>query len=41
VTPDGKRFVMLRPAATEAASETQLIIVQNFFEELTRLVPMK
>jgi len=32
VTPDGKRFVMVRGAA--ATSETELVLVQNWFEEL-------
>ena len=37
VSPDDQRFVMLRLGDTAPASE--LIMVTNFFEELTRLVP--
>jgi len=36
VTPDGERFIMLRPLGNE---ETEWILVQNFFEELEQLVP--
>jgi len=37
VSPDDQRFVMFRIEAGESA--TELILVQNFFEELKRLVP--
>ena len=37
VAPDGDRFVMLARAPVQALAE--LVIVQNWFEELTRLVP--
>ena len=36
VTPDGKRFIMIRPLPSRR--ESRLILVQNFFEELKRLV---
>ena len=36
VAPDGKRFIMIRPLASR--HESRLILVQNFFEELKRLV---
>ncbi len=43
VSPDGQRF-LLRANATETAddeaSQLQLILVQNWFEELRRLVPV-
>jgi serine/threonine-protein kinase len=32
VTPDGRRFVVMRPAPGEA--EPELVVVQNWFEEL-------
>ena len=32
VSPDGKRFVMVRPVA--GLGETELVVVQNWFEEL-------
>jgi hypothetical protein len=34
VTRDGQRFVMFR--LTDEAQGTQLVLVQNFFEELRR-----
>jgi serine/threonine-protein kinase len=41
LTPDG-RFMMIRPTATETAEglTSSLIVVQNWFEELKRLVPV-
>ena len=38
VAPDG-RFLMLKPAESEQATATRVILVQNWAEELTRLVP--
>jgi hypothetical protein len=39
-SPDGQRFLMIKEgAADDAASRAQIIYVQNFFEELRRLVP--
>ena len=38
VSPDGKRFLMLKPAATQNAGSGQLHIVVNWFEELRRRV---
>jgi hypothetical protein len=32
VSPDGRRFVMIRPAT--GAGESELVVVQNWFEEL-------
>ena len=42
ITPDGERLVMVFPAdRTESgeAARPQIIVVQNWFEELRRLVP--
>ena len=42
VDPDGGRFLMRRPAGptpANDAAELELIVVQNWFEELERLVP--
>ena len=36
ILPDGSRFVLVRPLATDRAD---LVVVQNWFEELKRLVP--
>jgi len=39
VTPDGQRFVMIRPAAA-LSGPTHLSVVVNWFEELKALVPI-
>ncbi len=42
VSPDGQRFLLLANATENADGEagpSQLIVVQNWFEELRRLVP--
>jgi len=41
VSADGKRFLMIKPNSTAAqtGSTTKLIVVQNWLEELKRLVP--
>ncbi len=42
VSPDGQRFLLLATATDDADSEaapSQLIVVQNWHEELRRLVP--
>jgi serine/threonine-protein kinase len=39
VTPDGQRFVMLRSARRPGEDDFRLVVVENFFEELERLVP--
>jgi hypothetical protein len=38
VTPDGQRFLMIREAPTEQA--TQINVVVNWFEELKRRIPV-
>ena len=38
VTPDDERFIMIRQTG-DVSTAAKLIIVQNFFEELKRLVP--
>ena len=40
VSPDGQRFLMVKQLASQAAAP-QIIVVQNWFEELRRLVPAK
>ena len=43
ISPDGQRFVFLKPAGAqpgEGAGPPQLIVVQNWHEELKRLVPV-
>ena len=41
VSPDGRRFVMIKTAETadQVAPAPRIVIVQNWFEELKRLVP--
>ena len=42
VSLDGKRFLMIKNAEAEAeATPPQIIVVQNWREELKRLVPSK
>jgi hypothetical protein len=38
VSPDGKRFLMVKSAGDQSG-DTQLEVVQNWFEELRRRVP--
>jgi hypothetical protein len=40
VSPDGERFLMLKPVETEAAP-TQINVVLNWFEELKAKAPVK
>ena len=40
LTPDGRRFIDLDDSVAEPAP-THLILVQNFSEELNRLVPTR
>jgi len=42
VSPDGRRFLMIKnaPQDGEALPPPQLVVVQNWFEELKRLVPV-
>ena len=40
VSPDGRRFLMIKPVGPEQPSApTRIIVVQNWTEELKRLVP--
>ena len=41
VSPDGRRFLMIKSAADtgQPSPTTDIVIVQNWFEELKRLVP--
>jgi len=39
VTPDGQRFLMLKPSEQAQAARTQINVVLNWFEELKRRVP--
>jgi Tol biopolymer transport system component len=39
VTPDGQRFLLPVPESQSAPAETQIVVVQHWFEELKRRVP--
>ena len=41
VTPDGQHFLMVREIAQPAARLSQIVLVQNWTEELKRVVPAK
>jgi hypothetical protein len=43
VAPDGRRFLMIKPVglADQTTPPTSIVVVQNWFEELKRLVPTK
>jgi len=40
VSPDGQRFLMLRPVEQAQAAPTQINVVLNWFEELKQKVPV-
>jgi len=39
ISPDGQRFLMIKAAEEEEGQQGQINVVQNWFEELKRLVP--
>ena len=39
VTPDGQRFLMVREVPQQPGPVSQMVLVQNWIEELKRLVP--
>jgi Tol biopolymer transport system component len=39
VSPDGKRFLMIRTSGQGVSTLTQIVLVQNFFEELKKRAP--
>jgi len=41
VSPDGQRFLMLKPNQQEASAPTQINVVLNWFEELKRRAPQR
>ncbi len=40
VSPDGRRFLMVKEAGADSDARPQIIVVQNWFEELRRLAPV-
>jgi hypothetical protein len=41
VTADGQRFLMLRPVQGAASAPPQLVLIQNWTEELKQRVPTR
>jgi len=41
VSPDGKRFLMVKPVADQQTEQAQLQVIVNWFEDLRRRVPVK
>ena len=39
-SPDGQRFLMLKPVESQASAPTQINVVLNWFEELRRKAPV-
>jgi hypothetical protein len=39
LSPDGRRFLMVKQQDIKPTPITEMILVQNWFEELKRLVP--
>jgi hypothetical protein len=39
VSPDGQRFLMLKPSESAQTTPTQINVVLNWFEELKQKVP--
>jgi hypothetical protein len=40
ISLDGQRFLMVKPAPADPNPVTEIILVQNWFDELKRTVPM-
>ena len=40
ITPDGQRFLMIKPDGGSESTPTSLVVVQHFDEELKRLLPV-
>ncbi|MGI0149718.1 MAG: hypothetical protein ACREDF_09345, partial [Thermoplasmata archaeon] len=41
VSPDGERFLMLKPVESQTSAPTQINVVLNWFEELRQKAPVK
>jgi serine/threonine protein kinase/WD40 repeat protein len=41
ISPDGKRFLMIKPPPSTDAARQKIVIVLNWFEELKKLVPVE
>jgi hypothetical protein len=38
---DGQRFLMIKQGSDQSAAPPQIVVVQNWHEELKRLVPVR
>jgi serine/threonine-protein kinase len=41
ISPDGRRFLMIKPVPSTRTESTSIVVVQNWQEELKRLVPTR
>ncbi|HEY5619188.1 MAG TPA: hypothetical protein VIK60_14705 [Vicinamibacterales bacterium] len=41
ISPDGQRFLMIKQGTVDQTAPPQIVVVQNWLEELTRLVPAR
>jgi len=41
VSPDGRRFVIVKPTKTSQSDRPQIIVIEHFDQELNRLMPVK
>jgi hypothetical protein len=41
LSPDGQRFLMVKDEQRKPSPVTEMVLVQNWFEELKRLAPLK
>ena len=39
ISPDDQRFLMIKQGSSEQAAPPQIVVIQNWFEEVKRLVP--
>ena len=41
IAPDGKRFLVIKGGGDDAPAPQSLVVIQNWDQELKRLVPVK
>lgn len=41
VSPDGKRFLVIKEGGADGGQTNELVVVENWFEELKKLAPPK
>ena len=40
IAPNGQRFLMIKPATDETSTSGQIIVVQNWLDDLAQRVPV-